>query len=203
MKNILLVFIRNPQLGKVKTRLARTLGDEEALRIYHILLKKTRATALACKVERWLFYSDFITENDAWLHSDFQKKVQRTGGLGERMEAAFQMAFDAGAEKVAIIGSDTPDLTGDVLQDAFDLLDSSDFVLGPASDGGYYLIGMKALESSVFQGIEWSTETVREKTLKKIAAAGKSFALLPVLLDVDTEEDWWAHRNRCGGVPDI
>ncbi|MBC7776555.1 MAG: TIGR04282 family arsenosugar biosynthesis glycosyltransferase [Phycisphaerae bacterium] len=190
MKNILLVFIRNPQLGKVKTRLARTLGDEEALRIYHILLKKTRATALACKAERWLFYSDFITENDEWLRSDFQKKIQHTGDLGERMDEAFKMAFGAGAEKVAIIGSDCPDLTGELLQQAFDLLDSTDFVVGPASDGGYYLIGMKALEPSVFQGIQWSTETVREKTLEKIRVTGKSCALLPMLLDVDTEEDW-------------
>ena len=95
-----------------------------------------------------------------------------------------------------MIGSDCPELTGEVLQMAFDLLDHSDFVLGPVPDGGYYLLGMKAFEPSVFHGIAWSTETVRETTLEKIRAAGKSCALLPMLSDVDTEEDWRALSPR-------
>ena len=195
MKNTLLIFIRNPQLGKVKTRLARTLGDVETLRIYHILLEKTRSAALGCQAERWLLYSDFVESNDVWHPDFFQKKVQHSGDLGERMEAAFQLAFEAGAEKVVIIGSDCPELTGEILQQAFDGLDSFDFVLGPVPDGGYYLLGMKTLESSVFHNIEWSTETVLEKTLERIAAAGKSYMLLPMLLDVDTEEDWRAVKG--------
>ena len=195
MKNTLLIFIRNPQLGKVKTRLARTLGDVETLRIYHILLEKTRSAALGCQAERWLIYSDFVESNDVWHPDFFQKKVQHSGDLGERMEAAFQMAFEARSDKVVIIGSDCPELTGEILQQAFDGLDSFDFVLGPVPDGGYYLLGMKALESSVFHNIEWSTETVLEKTLKRIAAAGKSFMLLPMLSDVDTEEDWRAVKG--------
>lgn len=190
MKNTLLIFIRNPQLGKVKTRLARTLGNEEALRIYQILLEKTRLAALGCAAERWLLYSDFVDEQDAWLPESFQKQTQSPGDLGERMEAAFKKAFEAGASKVAIIGSDCPELSGEVLEQAFALLDSNDFVLGPVPDGGYYLIGMRAFDPSVFQGIEWSTESVREKTLEKIASAGKSCAFLPLLTDVDTEEDW-------------
>ncbi|HRI62333.1 MAG TPA: TIGR04282 family arsenosugar biosynthesis glycosyltransferase [Saprospiraceae bacterium] len=190
MHSTLLIFIRNPQSGKVKTRLARTAGDAEALRIYHILLKKTRAAALGVQAERWLFYSDFINQNDEWPETDFSKKIQANGDLGERMEQAFRQAFEAGAKKVVIIGSDCPELTGEILQRAFDKLDEADFVLGPASDGGYYLLGMKELEASVFHGIEWSTETVRARTLEKIQAAGKSCALLPVLSDVDTEEDW-------------
>ena len=195
MKNTLLIFIRNPQLGKVKTRLARTLGDVETLRIYHILLEKTRSAALGCQAERWLIYSDFVEDNDAWHADFFQKKVQHPGDLGERMEAAFQLAFEAGPGKVIVIGSDCPELKGEILQQAFDILDSADFVLGPVPDGGYYLLGMKALESSVFHDIEWSTETVLEKTLKRIAAAGKSFMLLPMLSDVDTEEDWRAVKG--------
>ncbi len=190
--DILLIFIRNPQLGKVKTRLARTLGDEEALRIYHVLLEKTRAAALGVQAERWLFYSDFIDKNDDWPEADFSKKTQSEGDLGERMEQAFRTAFEAGAMKVVIIGSDCPELTGALLQTAFDRLDESDFVLGPVPDGGYYLLGMKELESSVFRDIAWSTETVQARTIKKMQAAGKSCALLPVLSDVDTEEDWRA-----------
>lgn len=192
MKSTLLIFIRNPQLGQVKTRLARTLGDAEALRIYHLLLEKTRMAVLDCPVERCLLYSDFVAENDVWTPESFQKMVQQPGDLGERMEAAFQMAFEAGSHKVAIIGSDCPELNGAVLQQAFELLDTADFVLGPVPDGGYYLLGMKAMEPSVFHHIEWSTETVRAKTLERIAALGKTCALLPVLMDVDTEEDWRA-----------
>ncbi len=192
--NTLLIFIRNPQLGKVKTRLARTLGDEEALRIYHVLLEKTRTAALGIQAERWLFYSDFIEKNDDWPEADFSKKTQANGDLGERMEHAFRMAFEAGAEKVVIIGSDCPELTGALLQVAFGKLEGTDFVLGPVPDGGYYLLGMKELESSVFRDIAWSTETVRARTLEKIQAAGKSCALLPVLSDVDTEEDWRAFQ---------
>lgn len=188
----LLIFIRNPQLGKVKTRLARTVGDEEALRIYHVLMEKTRLAALGVQAERWLFYSDFIEKNDDWPEADFSKKTQSEGDLGERMEQAFGTAFDAGAKKVVIIGSDCPELTDALLQTAFDRLDESDFVLGPVPDGGYYLLGMKELEPSVFRDIAWSTETVRVRTLEKIQAAGKSCALLPVLSDVDTEEDWRA-----------
>ncbi len=190
MKNTLLIFIRNPQLGKVKTRLAHTLGDAEALRIYKILLEKTHSAALGCEAERCLFYSDFVDDQDDWSPAFFQKKLQDSGDLGQRMHSAFQQAFESGAQKSIIIGSDCPELSGAVLQQAFDLLEEADFVIGPVPDGGYYLLGMKVLEPSVFQDIEWSTETVRAKTVEKILAAGKTFALLPMLTDVDTGEDW-------------
>jgi rSAM/selenodomain-associated transferase 1 len=192
LNNTLLIFIRNPQLGKVKTRLARTIGDGEALRIYDILLEKTRKAALGCEADRFLFYSDFVDNQDHWSPDFFQKKIQHFGDLGERMEAAFENAFESGAHKAIIIGSDCPELKGELLQQAFDLLDASDFVLGPVPDGGYYLLGMKILESSLFYDIEWSTETVRAKTIEKILSVGKTFALLPVLTDVDTEADWRA-----------
>lgn len=195
MKNTLLIFIRNPILGKVKTRLARTVGEEEALHIYQFLLEKTRLAALGCNAERWLFYSDAVETSDQWTTDLFQKHIQHSGDLGERMQAAFHQAFDAGAEKVLIIGSDCPQLNGAGLQQAFERLDGVDFVLGPVPDGGYYLLGMKTLEPSVFQGIEWSTDTVQEATLEKIRELGKTVALLPVLSDVDTEADWKAYRT--------
>lgn len=190
--NQLLIFIRNPQLGRVKTRLARTVGDAEALRIYHVLLEKTRAAALGVEAGRRLLYSDFIDTNDAWPNDRFHKLVQGTGDLGERMAQAFREAFADGARKAVIIGSDCPRLDGAVLRAAFERLDESDFVLGPVPDGGYYLLGMKQMESSVFEGIEWSTDTVRARTLEKIRAAGKTCSLLPELTDVDTEADWLA-----------
>ncbi len=190
MRRILLIFIRNPALGQVKTRLARTVGDAEALHIYHLLLAKTRVATLDAAVERWLWYSDFADSSDDWSQVNFQKMVQPSGDLGERMEAAFQAAFANGAAQVVIIGSDCPDLTGTILESAFHALDTSDFVLGPVPDGGYYLLGMRQLEPSLFQNIAWSTDTVRSTTLERIAAAGKNCTLLPMLTDVDTEQDW-------------
>lgn len=197
--NALLIFIRNPQFGKVKTRLARTLGDEEALRIYHFLLEKTREVALAVQAKRWLFYSDFIERNDDWPEADFFKKTQSRGDLGERMEQAFQISFEAGAEKAVIIGSDCPELTSEVLETAFENLETADFVLGPTLDGGYYLLGMKELQPFLFRDIEWSTTTVRAKTMEKIEILGRTCTLLPTLADVDTEADWLNFQRHSSG----
>ena len=196
MRNILLLFIKNPHPGYVKTRLARTVGDEEALRIYHILLDKTRKAAQALQAERWLYYSDFPDPDDNWPETDFLKKAQHGSDLGARMEAAFREAFDAGAAKVVIIGSDCPELSEEVLRAAFDHLDEKDFALGPTPDGGYYLLGMKQLESGIFHGIEWSTDSVRAKTLEQISLAGKTVAILPMLSDIDTEEDWRLYEKK-------
>ncbi len=190
MSLVLLIFIKNPRLCFVKTRLARTAGDAEALRIYRILLEKTRQASLEVNVQRWLFYSDFIETADEWSGTQFRKLLQNGADLGLRMENAFRLAFEAGAQKALIVGSDCPALSGDVLQQAFDALDTADFALGPTPDGGYYLLGMKELESSLFRDMAWSTETVLTETLKKIREAGRTFELLPELPDVDTEADW-------------
>lgn len=194
--HVLLIFIRNPIYGKVKTRLARTLGDDEALRIYRILLEKTRAAAQACHSVRWLFYSDFVDETDEWPTELFEKKVQHPGDLGERMQHAFETAFAAGAKKAIIIGSDCPELSGALLNQAFETLDHADFVIGPVPDGGYYLLGMKTHAPAVFENIEWSTETVREKTLEKIAVLQKNCTLLPLLADIDTEKDFLGMKDE-------
>lgn len=197
MRRILLIFIRNPALGQVKTRLARTMGDVDALSIYRLLIDKTRTAAMGVTAERWLLYSNFTDLNDTWPSTDFRKMTQQSGELGERMEQAFRAAFTAGGEQVVIIGSDCPDLTGPTLEAAFTALDQADFVLGPVPDGGYYLLGMRALEPALFRHIAWSTDTVRSITLERIAIAGKSCVLLPMLTDVDTEADWvdWLAAN--------
>jgi rSAM/selenodomain-associated transferase 1 len=196
MTAILLIFIKNPRLGHVKTRLARTMGDEAALKAYQLLLEKTRLAALGAPFRRLLFYSEQINTKDAWDTSLFEKRVQTEGDLGARMQHAFEQAFELGAEKVAIIGSDCPELTPAVLQSAFDLLDQHDFVLGPTPDGGYYLLGMKQMESAVFQDIAWSTEHVLAQTVAVIKAHQKTHVLLPVLSDIDTEADWQAYLSR-------
>ncbi|HND87700.1 MAG TPA: TIGR04282 family arsenosugar biosynthesis glycosyltransferase [Saprospiraceae bacterium] len=192
--DVLLIFLRNPVLGQVKTRLARSLGDAEALRIYRLLLDKTRHAALDVAAHRWLCYTDFPDLADEWPNAFFEKKSQSPGDLGERMAAAFRQAFEAGARRAVIIGSDCPQLDGPALQVAFEMLDTADIVLGPASDGGYYLLGMKHLAPALFQGIAWSTGSVLQQTLAASRAAGLSVTLLPMLRDVDTLEDWQAYQ---------
>ncbi|MBN8680047.1 MAG: TIGR04282 family arsenosugar biosynthesis glycosyltransferase [Chitinophagales bacterium] len=196
MRRILLIFIRNPIPGTVKTRLASTVGNEEALRIYHFLLEKTRQAALDCQAERWLYYSHFADEADSWPNEAFHKKVQSPGDLGARMASAFEQAFEAGANRALIIGSDCPELDGALLNSAFDALDEADGVLGPANDGGYYLLGVKKMHPELFQDMPWSTESVGPETLRRMAAKGLSVHLLPELTDVDTEEDWIKRIRR-------
>jgi uncharacterized protein len=194
-KRILLIFIKNPQLGKVKTRIARTTGDKKALSIYQKLLNFTKAITLEVESERWLFYSDFIDNQDFWHSDDFEKKMQSDGDLGIRMESAFQSAFATQASKVLIIGSDCPELTPEIINTAFSQLNIHDFVLGPTLDGGYYLLGMKSMQPEVFKEIEWSTPSVFAKTCEIIENLGKSIAFLPKLNDIDTEEDWLAYKS--------
>ena len=195
--NVLLVFVRNPEYGKVKSRLAATLGDAEALRIYRILLEKTHEAAKACPATRWVCYSDFLPETDEWESAFFEKKLQEpVADLGRRMEAAFEAAFASGAQKAVIIGSDCPELIPVILEKAFQQLDQTDLVIGPSADGGYYLLGMKEMERAIFQGISWSTDTVLQQTLEHIRLKGKTCALLQMLDDVDTEEDWLKYLGK-------
>ncbi len=185
----LLLFVRNPEKGKVKTRLAQDLGDDKALEIYLELLNITRAVAVTVPAERFLFYSNFIPQSDDWPEVQFQKHLQATGDLGARMEAAFQLALET-HQKAVIIGSDCPELSPAIIEQAFAQLDDFDAVLGPANDGGYYLLGLKTVIPDVFREMVWSTELVLAETLARLDAAGKSYALLPELSDVDHAEDW-------------
>ncbi len=186
---VLIIFIKNPILGKVKTRLASTLGDQEALRIYKLLLQHTRTISMSIDVKRALYYSDSIDETDNWEQFYFSKKLQPQGALGQRMAVAFQKQLKL-HDKAVIIGSDCANLSPEIIQEALNKLDQHDFVIGPTFDGGYYLLGMKHYHSSLFENIEWSTEKVLPQTLEKIASLEKSYYLLPKLSDIDYEKDW-------------
>ncbi len=188
--NALLLFIRNPEPGKVKTRLAAGVGHEKALEVYRFLLEHTRQTAEAVTARRLLFYSETMAENDGWDPLIFEKHLQTGHDLGERMFNAFETAFEAGATHVVIVGSDCPELTSAHLDEAFQLLDAHDAVLGPSADGGYYLLGLKKNAPELFENMTWSVDTVFGETVKRLKNTGKSVALLPVLNDIDTEEDW-------------
>ena len=186
-KNLLLIFTRNPELGKAKTRLAKTVGDEKALEIYKFLLEKTRNISSEVTSDKAVYYSVKIRENDIWDAKSFQKHQQVGEDLGIRMLNAFKNSFDAGYKKVMIIGSDLYDLTSKNIENAFKKLDTNDVVLGPAEDGGYYLLGMNALQENIFKNKDWGTASVRKDTLTDLQ--DKAVFLLEELNDVDVFED--------------
>jgi len=186
-KNLLLVFTRNPELGKVKTRLAKTVGNATALKIYTFLLKRTRDIAIKVSADKAVYYSVKVRENDIWDASIFQKHQQVGEDLGIRMLHAFKNGFKAGYEKVMIIGSDLYDLTSETIENAIIALENNEVVIGPAEDGGYYLLGMNSLEEKIFKNKDWGTETVRKDTLKDLK--DKKVFLLGELNDVDIFED--------------
>ena len=141
------------------------------------------------EASRFLFYSNEINHQDDWSAADFRKEVQANGDLGDRMKAAFSTAFED-HDQVLIIGSDCASLTTEIVEAGFSALEQHDFVLGPAMDGGYYLLGMKQYTPELFEAMPWSTETVGQITRDRIKGMGKTCFLLPELSDIDFEEDW-------------
>jgi rSAM/selenodomain-associated transferase 1 len=188
-KRLLLIFYRNPELGKVKTRLAVTLGEERALAIYLLMSAHTRKVALTIPVDRIVYYSEFIDTEDHWQNTDFQKRLQHGDNLGEKMTHAIEESFKSGYESVCIIGTDCLDLTEVVLIDAFENLRRYDAVIGPARDGGYYLLGMKKMHLEFFKNKTWSTSSVFKNTLADFDKLNLSYHVLPMLSDVDEAGD--------------
>jgi len=186
-KNLLIIFTRNPELGKVKTRLAKKIGDENALSIYNTLLNRTKNSTKNLDCEKAIYYSVKIRENDIWDSKIYQKYQQHGADLGIRMHNAFLEAFSNDYNKVVIIGSDLFDLNPDHINKAFKALDNNDIVIGPAHDGGYYLLAMKSLYSQVFKNKNWGTSTVFNDTMQDLE--NQSIYLLETLNDVDVYDD--------------
>lgn len=194
-KNLLIIFYRNPELGKVKSRLAVTIGEERALAIYLLMAAHARTTALTIPVDKVVYYSRFIDTEDNWSNSDFQKRLQHGEDLGEKMKHAFEESFLVGYESVCIIGTDCLELTKDILKEAFESLKHQDAVIGPAADGGYYLLGMNRMIPELFGNKKWSTSTVCENTIEDLKLLQRNHHLLPVLHDVDSESDLPPHMR--------
>jgi len=186
-QNLIIIFTRNPELGKVKTRLAKTLGDKSTLNIYKFLLNHTEQTIRNIEADKAVYYSVKVRENDIWDKTIYQKHQQKGEDLGIRMFNAFENAFKNNYKKVVILGSDLYDLNTVGIKQAFEQLDKHDIVIGPAKDGGYYLLGMKTLHSQVFENKDWGTETVRKDTLNDLQ--NESVFLLEELNDIDTYDD--------------
>jgi uncharacterized protein len=194
MNNALIIFVKNLIDGKVKTRLAATLGNEAAINIYKQLLHHTYSVTKTIGADKIVFYSDFI-EEDIWNNKEFKKEIQQGIDLGKRMENAFINALKNGYEKVIIIGTDCPEINKNILENAFMQLNNFDIVIGPATDGGYYLLGMKKLHSFLFQNITWSTDAVLNETINLLNEHQLTYFLLPELTDVDEEKNLINFKN--------
>ena len=201
----IIVFVKNNQPGKVKTRIAASLGDAVASKIYAELCTTTRLLLESQIAICHVYYSDFTEEGDEWDGPFFLKKCQRTGDLGRRMSAAckevlsqYDVQNHSDRENttnqnntgVLIIGTDCPYLTVQILETAWQILSTHDVVIGPAADGGYYLIGMKEWRTDLFALSAWSTPTVCEETISIIHTLNLTYETLPVLEDIDTADDW-------------
>lgn len=186
-KNLLIIFIRNPELGKCKTRLAKTVGNENAFEIYRILLKHTFEITKHLRSDKAIYYSENIREDDIWDNNIYQKFQQKGEDLGMRMLNSFENSFLSKYEHVVIIGSDILDLKQKHIESAFRALESNDVVLGPSEDGGYYLLGMKKLYPVIFHNKKWGTETVRCETLNELKS--QKVILLELLNDIDVYND--------------
>jgi rSAM/selenodomain-associated transferase 1 len=184
---LLLIFTRNPELGKCKTRLAATTGDETALEIYKFLLRHTVAITYKLEVHKRVYYADAIWDSDYWDASTYEKMLQAGSNLGERMRNAFDRGFKDGYSAIVVIGCDLLDFTQNDLEEAFTKLEVADYVIGPAYDGGYYLLGMHSPTPHLFADKSWGTQTVLGDTLSDLT--GRDVALLPVRNDIDTWED--------------
>lgn len=184
----LIVFLRLPQWGKVKTRLANTMGQDVALSIYKELSSRTLTAAAESGYAVYVFYDGGLPSNEE-RNPAFSYHLQSPGDLGLKMAEAISYVLQFHT-KAVIIGSDCPLLTSSILQESFNALDTHDTILGPAMDGGYYLLGCKNLVNSLFADIQWSTPSVLTRTIEEIIRANLSYHLLPPLADIDTEDDW-------------
>lgn len=184
-KSLLIVFVKKPVLGEVKTRLAKTVGDQNALTIYKELLNITESETLNlenCDLE--IHFSNGIS--DEWWENEV-KKLQNGANLGKKMLNAFDNGFKNGYEKILLIGSDLPKISAPLLKEGFAALDQNNLVFGPAKDGGYYLIGMNKLYKNVFQNKPWSRENLLTVTLNELK--NETVCLLQELNDIDDYED--------------
>jgi rSAM/selenodomain-associated transferase 1 len=188
---LLIVFVKAPRAGQVKTRLAGEIGTEAACAAYRRLVEELiQGLHPVANVELRFTPDSARTEIQPWLTKAWTAVPQGMGDLGARLERAFDEAFAAGARRVVVIGSDCPEVMASDITAAWRALRSSDAVIGPATDGGYWLIGLRAPQRTLFRGMSWSTDGVLAETSKRAAVAGLAVHRLRELGDVDTAADW-------------
>jgi hypothetical protein len=189
MNRALLILLKNPVPGNVKTRIARESGDDLAIRIYHELVSHVRRVVLELDIIRYAFVDELPPLIPGFDNRQFRIRKQSGNNIGERMFHAFSVALPSHGSAI-LIGGDLPTLRVEILEEAFAKLEEFDLTVGPASDGGYYLIGMKRPIPELFHNIAWSTAGVLQETLEVAGNLGLTWHLLPMLPDVDTWDDW-------------
>jgi uncharacterized protein len=190
----LIIFVKNPVPGTVKTRIARSVGDEQATAVYRELLAHTQQVTDEWPGQKAVYYGDFVNPNDGWNVPN--KHLQTGADLGERMQHAFAEQFGAGAGRVVIIGSDCFGLTTRHIERAFAALDTTEVVIGPATDGGYYLLGMTQPHFFVFEDMPWSQFNLRQQTEIALNQRNIPFTRLDTLTDIDEWTDYLTYLNR-------
>jgi len=189
LKIALIIFLKYPELGRSKTRLAKDIGNENALKVYIELLEHTQLISKELKFDKYLFYDKVTANKMPWGDDIYQTAYQIESDLGGRMQNAFEQLFSKEYERVVIIGSDCYELTQEVIEQAFELLKTSDAVIGPAKDGGYYLLGLRKMIPQLFSDVAWSTDEVFSATVKTLENLNLTYSTTPILSDIDTIED--------------
>lgn len=189
----LAVFARAPRLGRVKTRLCPPLTATQALRLHRALAEDTLerlAEVSRPGLEHWLFLSEALDDpRDLQVPAVWQVELQQGDTLGARLARAFREAFDAGRERLVILGSDSPTVPLEYVHQALDHLAQHEAVLGPAEDGGYYLVGCSTFVPELFADISWGSDQVLKESTEALAQAKRRFRLLPTWYDIDSEKD--------------
>lgn len=189
-------MLKNPVAGKVKTRLAADIGNEKALSVYLKLLQHTLDVTKNINADKFIFYSDVVERNDLFDNIIYKKYTQCSGDLGVRMDYAFSIPFKNEYKDVIMIGADCYELTQQHIEKAFEALTANhDFVIGPANDGGYYLIGMKKWNRWVLENKNWSTATLFAETKNDILGRNGKLFELETLSDIDTVADIQSHHQ--------
>lgn len=189
MKSALIIFLKYPELGRSKTRLAKDVGNENALKVYIELLEHTYLISNQLKTDKYLFYDKVTANKMPWGDDIYHTAYQIESDLGGRMHNAFEELFAKGYERLVIIGSDCYELTQNIIKQAFELLNTSDAVIGPAKDGGYYLLGLRKMIPQLFSDVAWSTDEVFSATVKTLENLQLTYTTTPILSDIDTIED--------------
>ncbi|MEM9325777.1 MAG: TIGR04282 family arsenosugar biosynthesis glycosyltransferase [Bacteroidota bacterium] len=187
--NYLMIFVKNLIPGTVKTRLAQDIGMDAAMDVYKELLDYTAEVANKVETAKGVYYAQYVELYDDWDNEKYEKHVQEGNGLGDRMLHAFTAAFEKGFHKVVIIGSDSLEITKKHIDEAFAELEKHDVVIGPAFDGGYYLLGLNNIFPALFENKGYSHANVMAEAIDEIDKFGLSVKLLEQLHDVDTMED--------------
>lgn len=193
--NAVIIFVKRPLSGYVKTRLAASIGEKHATELYRCMLADLAETLRKLACTKIICFTPDNAETQSELTNYFGKDniylAQKGETLGKRLIHAYEYGFKYGFSNLILIGSDTPHLTPVVFENAFNKVDAGIVVLGPSNDGGYYLLGLKkeTFFKKIFQKIKWSTTQVLDQTIQRIINENKKYYLLEELIDIDDEND--------------